>query len=49
MAPKKMKFNPSKKFTLLVKTRLRSRMEVEFLADHLLVYIKKEIAKDFTT
>jgi hypothetical protein len=24
-------------------------MEDEFLTDHLLVYIKKEIAKDFTT
>jgi hypothetical protein len=24
-------------------------MEDEFLADHLLVYIEKEIAKDFTT
>jgi hypothetical protein len=44
----KMKFNPPKKFTLLVKTRC-SRMEDEFLADHLLVYIEKEISKDFTT
>ncbi|XP_062166924.1 uncharacterized protein LOC133873208 [Alnus glutinosa] len=33
----------------LVKTRLRSRMEDEFLADNLIVYIEKEIAKDFTT
>jgi hypothetical protein len=33
----------------LVKTRLRSRMEDEFLADNLVVYIEKEIAKDFTT
>jgi hypothetical protein len=31
----------------LVKTRLRSRMEDESLADHLVVYIEKEIAKDF--
>jgi hypothetical protein len=40
-----MKFNPLKKFTLLVKTRLRSRMEDEFLTDHLLVYIEKEITR----
>jgi hypothetical protein len=33
----------------LVKTRLRSWMEDEFLADHLVVYINKEIVKDFTT
>jgi hypothetical protein len=33
----------------LVKTRLRSRMEDEFLADNLIVYIEKEIAKDFMT
>jgi hypothetical protein len=33
----------------LVKTRLRSRMENEFLADNLVIYIEKEIAKDFTT
>jgi hypothetical protein len=33
----------------LVKTGLHSRMEDEFLADHLVIYIKKEIAKDFTT
>jgi hypothetical protein len=33
----------------LVKTRLRSRMEDGFLADNLVVYIEKEIAKDFTT
>jgi hypothetical protein len=33
----------------LVKTKLRSRMEDGFLADNLLVYIEKEIAKDFTT
>ncbi|KAG6639849.1 hypothetical protein CIPAW_10G130700 [Carya illinoinensis] len=32
----------------LIKTRLRTRMEDEFLADHLLVYIEKEIAKNFT-
>jgi hypothetical protein len=33
----------------LVKTRLCSRMEDEFLADNFVVYIEKEIAKDFTT
>jgi hypothetical protein len=33
----------------LVKTKLRSKMEDEFLADNLIVYIEKEIAKDFTT
>jgi hypothetical protein len=33
----------------LVKTRLHSRMEDEFLADNLVIYIKKEIAKNFTT
>jgi hypothetical protein len=33
----------------LVKTRLRSIVEDEFLADNLVVYIEKEIAKDFTT
>jgi hypothetical protein len=33
----------------LVKTRLRSRKEDEFLADHMIFYIEKEIAKDFTT
>jgi hypothetical protein len=33
----------------LVKTRLRSWMEDEFIADHLVVYIKKEIVKDFMT
>jgi hypothetical protein len=32
----------------LVKTRLRSKMENEFLADNLVIYIEKEIAKDFT-
>lgn len=31
----------------LVKTRLRSRMEDEFLANNLVVYIEKEIVKDF--
>jgi hypothetical protein len=31
----------------LVKTRLRTRMEDEFLADNLIVYIEKEIAKTF--
>jgi len=33
----------------LIKTKLRSRMEDEFLADHLVVYIEKEIAKNFTS
>ncbi|XP_062166237.1 uncharacterized protein LOC133872676 [Alnus glutinosa] len=33
----------------LVKTKLRSRMEDEFLADNLVVYIEKEILKDFMT
>jgi hypothetical protein len=32
----------------LVKTRLRNRIEDEFLADHMIVYIEKEIAKEFT-
>ena len=31
-----------------VKTRLRNRMEDEFLVDNLVVYIEKEIAKNFT-
>jgi hypothetical protein len=31
----------------IIKTRLRSRMEDEFLADHMVVYIEKEIAKNF--
>jgi hypothetical protein len=33
----------------LIKTRLRSRIEDKFLVDHLVIYIEKEIAKDFTT
>ncbi|XP_059428462.1 uncharacterized protein LOC132162215 [Corylus avellana] len=33
----------------LIKTRLRTRMQDEFLADHLVVYIEKEIAKNFTS
>jgi hypothetical protein len=33
----------------LIKTRLRSKMEDEFLADHIVVYIEKEIAKNFTS
>jgi hypothetical protein len=32
----------------LIKTRLRNRMEDEFLADYMVVYIEKEIAKNFT-
>ena len=31
-----------------VKTRLYNRMEDEFLADNLVVYIEKEITKNFT-
>jgi hypothetical protein len=36
-----MKFKPPQKFIPLVKTRLRSRIEYEFLTDHSLVYIEK--------
>ena len=32
----------------LLKTRLRDRMEDEFLADNMIVYIEKEIAGNFT-
>jgi hypothetical protein len=32
----------------IVKTRLRNRMEDDFLANYLIVYIEKEIAKRFT-
>jgi hypothetical protein len=32
----------------LVKTRSHSRMEDEFLVDNFVIYIEKEIAKDFT-
>ncbi|KAG6692738.1 hypothetical protein I3842_10G129500 [Carya illinoinensis] len=32
----------------LIKTRLRTRIEDEFLANHLLVYIEKKIVKNFT-
>jgi len=49
MASTKMKFDPPKIFSLLVKTRLHSRIEDEFLADYSLVYIEKEIYKYFTT
>ena len=31
----------------LLKTSLRNRMEEEFLADNMIVYIKKEIARNF--
>ena len=31
----------------LLKTRLRNRMEDEFLADNMIVYIEKEIAENF--
>ena len=33
----------------IVKTRLRNKMEDEFLSDNLVVYIEKEIAENFTT
>ena len=32
----------------LLKTRLRNRMEDQFLADNMIVYIEKEIAGNFT-
>ena len=32
----------------LLKIRLRNRMKDEFLADNMIVYIKKEIAENFT-
>uniref|UniRef100_A0A0A8ZL56 Uncharacterized protein n=1 Tax=Arundo donax TaxID=35708 RepID=A0A0A8ZL56_ARUDO len=32
----------------VVKTRLRNKMEDEFLRDCLLIYIEKEIAQEFT-
>jgi len=32
----------------IVKTRLRNRMENDFLANYLIVYIEKEIAERFT-
>jgi len=32
----------------IVKTRLRNRMEDDFLSNYLIVYIKKEIAERFT-
>ena len=32
----------------LLKTRLRNRMEDEFLADNIIVYIEKEIVGNFT-
>jgi hypothetical protein len=32
----------------IVKTRLRNRMEDDFLANYLIVYIEKEIAERFT-
>jgi hypothetical protein len=41
MVPTKMKFNLYKKFTILIKARLRNRMKNEFLVDHLQVYIEK--------
>ena len=35
--------------TKLVKTRLRNKMEDEFMRDCLIIYIEKEIAIEFTT
>ena len=32
----------------LLKTRLRNRMEDEFLTDNMIVYIEKEIVRNFT-
>ena len=32
----------------LLKTRLRNRMEDELMADNMIVYIEKEIARNFT-
>jgi hypothetical protein len=32
----------------IVKTRLRNRMEDDFLANYLIVYVEKEIAERFT-
>ena len=32
----------------LLETRLRNRMEVEFLADNMIIYIEKEIVGNFT-
>jgi hypothetical protein len=33
----------------LVKSRLQNKMEDDFLRDYLIIYIKKEIAIEFTT
>jgi hypothetical protein len=33
----------------IVKTRLRNKMEDEFLGDNLLIYIEREIAKSFNS
>jgi hypothetical protein len=33
----------------LIKTRLHSRMEDGYLADHTVIYIEKEIANNFTS
>jgi hypothetical protein len=33
----------------LIKTRLRSRLEDKFLVDHTVIYIEKEIVKNFTS
>jgi len=31
----------------IIKTRLQNKMEDEFLADNMIIYIEKEIAKNF--
>jgi len=31
----------------IIKTRLRNKMEDEFLADNMIIYIEKEIAEKF--
>ena len=32
----------------IIKTRLRNKMEDEFLADNMIIYIEKEIAENFS-
>jgi len=33
----------------IIKTRLRNKMEDDFLTDYMIVYIEREIAEKFTT
>jgi len=33
----------------IIKTRLRNKMEDEFLADNMIIYIEKEIAENFSS